>query len=376
MKRVLVTAATAATALGDLEATFKALKEGRIGIAEVKRFPTDKYVSKVAGCISALDDEHQPSRFSALLSVALQGLGPVPPEARLFTATTKAGVDALEGSLKGRGDNLVDALPQSMEYDVRRRLGITRPGSLISAACASSTIALTRAVMSIIQGATDVAVVVCADVVTEFVFSGFSSLRALSAEPCRPFDRNRRGLSLGEGGAALLLMSEDRARREGRAILGEIAGFGVAGDAVHITAPARDGCGLIAAVKLALGRAGISPEDIGAVSAHGTGTVYNDLMELTAFRAVFGHRVLPIHSVKGALGHTMGAAGGIEAALGLLSLQAKVIPGTMGCQTPESLAEGWLSNEPQPLWGEYLLTTNSGFGGINAALVLKRQSES
>jgi 3-oxoacyl-[acyl-carrier-protein] synthase II len=285
-------------------------------------------------------------------------------------------VDILEDHLQGRTDQLSGVLPQAMEVDVRSRLGIARPGCLVSAACASSTIALARAAMSIAQGSTEAAIVVCADLVTEFVFSGFSSLRALSVEPCRPFDRSRKGLSLGEGGAALLLMSEDRVRREGRPILGEIAGFGVACDAVHITAPARDGCGLIAAVKLAMGRAGIGPEDIGAVSAHGTGTVYNDLMELTAFRAVFGGRKLPVHSVKGALGHTMGAAGGIETVLGLMSLKQNLIPGTRGCETPEPMAEGWVSQACQSFSGDYLLTTNSGFGGINAALVLQRQGAS
>jgi 3-oxoacyl-[acyl-carrier-protein] synthase II len=209
------------------------------------------------------------------------------------------------------------------------------------------------------------------DLVSEFVFSGFSALQALSVEPCRPFDLNRSGLSLGEGGCALLLMSGARARREKRHILGSIAGWGAANDATHITAPARDGCGLIQATRQAVRKAGINLDDIAAVNAHGTGTVYNDQMELTAFRTLFGERQLPMHSVKGSIGHTLGAAGGIEVALGLKSLQSGLLPPTVGLVEPETGAEGRFSSKPQHINGSYLLTTNSGFGGVNAALILR-----
>ena len=214
--------------------------------------------------------------------------------------------------------------------------------------------------------------VVCLDLVSEFVFSGFSALQALSPSVCRPFDRNRDGLTLGEGGAALLLMSRERAAREGRPELGIVAGWGAANDATHITAPARDGCGLIQSVRQALGRAGIEPEQIAAISAHGTATPYNDQMELTAFRALFGERSLPVHSVKGSIGHTLGAAGGIEVALGLRCLEAGTMPPTVGLLEVEEAGAGLVSNRQQPILGNYLLSTNSGFGGVNAALILRR----
>jgi 3-oxoacyl-[acyl-carrier-protein] synthase II len=167
-------------------------------------------------------------------------------------------------------------------------------------------------------------------------------------------------------------MAEGRARREGRRPLATVAGWGVANDAHHVTAPSRDGCGLIQAVRQALERAALPPAAVAAVSAHGTGTVYNDAMELTAFAAIFGERRLPIHSVKGAIGHTLGAAGGIEVALGARMLAAQLVPPTVGCGEPEAAAEGQVSDRAVPFSGEWLLTTNSGFGGINAALLLGR----
>jgi 3-oxoacyl-[acyl-carrier-protein] synthase II len=144
----------------------------------------------------------------------------------------------------------------------------------------------------------------------------------------------------------------------------------VANDATHITAPARDGCGLIQAISRALQVSGISADLIHAICAHGTGTIYNDLMEFTAFKQIFNNRKVPVFSIKGAIGHTLGAAGGIEAAVGMKSLSCQVAPPTIGLRTPMDEAMGWVSSGSVSFSGDYLLTTNSGFGGINAALVL------
>jgi 3-oxoacyl-[acyl-carrier-protein] synthase II len=169
-------------------------------------------------------------------------------------------------------------------------------------------------------------------------------------------------------------MDADSARRHKKASLGTVIGWGAANDATHVVAPAQDGCGLVRAIRQALQRAGIGEEEVAAISAHGTGTIYNDLMELTAFREVFGARKIPIYSAKGALGHSMGAAGGIELALGLKALEAQVVPPTVGCRNPEEGARDLVSSKPRDLAGDYLLTTNSGFGGINSAIVLSRDN--
>ena len=212
-----------------------------------------------------------------------------------------------------------------------------------------------------------------ADLVSEFVFSGFSALRALDPQAARPFDRDRAGLTLGEGAAALALMSRQRAERENRPVLARVLGWGTANDAHHITAPARDGCGLQLALRQALGTAGLSAEAVEGISAHGTGTVYNDLMELTVFNTLFGQRRPPLHSVKGALGHTLGAAGGLEVALGTRSLATGLLPPTVGLHRAEPLAEGRISAAATRFAGQVLLSTNSGFGGMNCALVLGRE---
>jgi 3-oxoacyl-[acyl-carrier-protein] synthase II len=209
------------------------------------------------------------------------------------------------------------------------------------------------------------------DLVSEFVFSGFSALHALAASDCRPFDTGRDGLLLGEGAACLLLMSERRRRQTKRCSLGRIVGWGVASDAHHITAPSRTGEGLILAIRQGLDHAGLMPAEVAAVNAHGTGSVYNDAMELAAFGTVFDP-LPPFHSIKGATGHTMGACGAVEAVVGLRSLEHQCIPPTVGLRTPELAGAARLSPQVQSISGDYLLTTNSGFGGVNACLVLQR----
>ena len=204
-----------------------------------------------------------------------------------------------------------------------------------------------------------------------FVFSGFSALRILSSHPCKPFDRNRDGLSLGEGAALLVLADEDFAHENGLPCRGMIAGWGVANDAVHIVTPAPDGRGLVSAVTAALKRADIEPGQVAAVSSHGTGTLHNDRAELAAFQRVFGDHMPAIYSVKGAVGHTLGAAGGIEVSIALRCLAERLAPPTVGFSEGEEKAAAHVTVRPVPLSGTRMLATNSGFGGVSCALVLE-----
>ncbi len=366
----MVTYTAPGEALGGL---WERLMAGKTAIGPVRRFPTKTYKADVAACIPDLETDGEKSMMHGLLDRVLGDMGPVPVDSAVITATTKAGIDNLERIHNNRpaagGDLVLSSLPDA----VIRNLGLSAAGGInVSAACASSTIAVARAAGMITSGRADSVLVACLDLVTEFVFSGFSCIGALSPVPGMPFDLNRGGLSLGEGGAALLLMSETRAQKEGRSCLGRIAGWGAAGDSAHITAPARDGCGLIRAVSSALDMAGIQPGRVAAILAHGTGTVYNDSMELTAFEQVFDKRNMPVVSIKGAIGHTLGAAGGIEVAMGLQMLLEQTAPPTVGFTDPEGWAGGRVKTESQAISGDYLLTTNSGFGGINAALILEK----
>ncbi|MFO7728860.1 MAG: beta-ketoacyl-[acyl-carrier-protein] synthase family protein [Desulfonatronovibrio sp.] len=354
------------TALGDLPATFAALNAGQTAIA-----PVNRGFAGIGATISILDVFDNDSRISPLLDLVLSSFPELPEETVPITATTKAGIDDLERCMRRAGkDTGKKILPHWLTLHVRRRLGLNRSGFAVSAACASSTIALAQGAKAIASGRADSVLIVCADIVSEFVLRGFDSLKALDSRACRPFDRDRAGLSLGEGAAAIHLVSEKSANRSQSPMLGEIMGWGMACDAVHITAPARDGRGLIRAIRIALERAGLSSEEVGAVNAHGTGTIYNDAMELTAIKAVFGDRPLPVYSVKGAVGHTMAAAGGVEAVLGLASLHTGLVPPTVGLEQPDKEGRGYVSGQGMDLPGEVVMTTNSGFGGINAALVL------
>jgi 3-oxoacyl-[acyl-carrier-protein] synthase II len=349
---------------------WKNLLAGQTAIRPISRFSTAGYKSHVAACIPDLAATDGRSMIHDLMDRLMAVIGPVPSDAFLLTATTKAGIDNLERIKRGGPADPHDILLASVPQAIRGGLGLRDPGINVSAACASSTIAVARGAAMIASGIRDAVLVCCADLVTEFVFSGFSSLGALSPVPCMPFDRRRNGMSLGEGAAALLLMNSHRAHREDRPGLATVLGWGAANDAAHITAPARDGSGLIRAVNKALGRANLRPEQISAVCAHGTGTIHNDAMELVAFREVFGKREFPVFSIKGAIGHSLGASGGIEAALGAEVLSAQTAPPTVGFEEPECGAEGWVTGHPVGFSGDYLLSTNSGFGGINAALVL------
>ena len=377
---VWITKAAAITALGNTsEELWEALLAGRSGIRPVEHFAVDKYISQVAASIPGLSHSVETSgksRFGCLLDRLLPAIGSVSTDTLLMTATTKAGIENVEHLLRNQPANVQEMIPAKIPQSISATLGLNHKGININAACASSTIAVARAAAMISSGRSESVLVCGLDVVTDFVFSGFSCLRALDPEPCMPFDVRRRGLTLGEGAAALLLMNAERAEKEGLSNLGTVVGWGAGNDAAHITAPARDGSGLVKAISSALKTAGLDAADIAAINAHGTGTVYNDAMELTAFRRIFGDRTLPVCSVKGAIGHTLGAAGGIEIAVSLKSLSSKLLPPTTGLTVPESRAEALVSSESQSITGDYILTTNSGFGGINAAVILEKGSES
>jgi 3-oxoacyl-[acyl-carrier-protein] synthase II len=348
---------------------WKNLLAGQTAIRPISRFSTAGYKSHVAACIPDLAATDGRSMIHDLMDRLMAVIGPVPSDAFLLTATTKAGIDNLERIKRGGPADPHDILLASVPQAIRGGLGLRDPGINVSAACASSTIAVARGAAMIASGIRDAVLVCCADLVTEFVFSGFSSLGALSPGPSMPFDRRRSGMSLGDGAAALLLMSPQRAQKENHPALATVLGWGAANDAAHITAPARDGSGLVRAIELALTRSGLHPEAISAVCAHGTGTIHNDVMELTAFHNVFGEREFPVFSIKGAIGHSLGASGGIEAALSTKILAEQMAPPTTGFVEPETGAEKWVQGSPRGFSGDCLLSTNSGFAGINAALI-------
>ncbi len=373
MKRVVLSRVAAVTSLGEgADSLWQQLTDGKSAIAPVKRFDSSHYISHYAACVDGLTAAAGESLMVPLLDQVAGKLGPLPTDCRLLVATTKGEIDLLEARCRAGIPVGATDLPTVFLDRVARRFGLSPSVLNINAACASSTIALARGAAMIAAGQVSAVLVYAADIVSEFVFSGFSALQALSPESCRPFDRSRSGLNLGEAGAALLLLDEEQAYREEATILARIAGWGAANDAHHVTAPARDGCGLILACQQALARAEIEPEQVCAINAHGTGTVYNDAMELTAFGALFDGKIPPFHGLKGSIGHCLGAAGAVEVAIAARALQEQFLPPTVGCLEPEAAAAGQVGEKVQKISGDYLLCCNSGFGGINGALMLQR----
>lgn len=254
-------------------------------------------------------------------------------------------------------------------FQLARLMGATGPVLCPSMACATSTAAIGMGVDLIRRGVCDDVVAGGVDALSPFVHAGFASLKALDPLGPRPFDRDRAGLGLGEGAALVLLQSG----AQGQGV--EVAGWGVSADANHLTGPDPTGSGVARAIDCALSDASTPADEVGFVSAHGTGTQYNDLMEGKALSRVFGQRVeaLPVNSIKGAIGHAMAAAGGMEAVLCQMVLERSLIPPTANLvhQDPDICLDVVYGRARQ-VQVRCAVSTSSGFGGINAALVFRR----
>ncbi len=346
------------------------LCRGESAVGEVRAFPTDSLAFHHAACIPGIDIGAEPNRVCALARRAFAQLGRVPDDTFVIWAGVKGNAEYVDALTSGAPTPVMH-LPRHYRDWTCHALGIHGRGMEINAACASSSAALAVGAGMIVEGECSSALICAADVVSRFTFTGFGSLRALSPTTCRPFDVDRDGLCLGEGAVAMLLTSPAVAAECGYAPMAKLTGWGIANDANHITGPARDGSGLAAAIRGALDQAGLSPEQIEAWCAHGTGTVYNDAMELAALADVFGERRFPLFSIKGAIGHTLGAAGAMETAVAVKAMQEKMVPPTACLQMPEEAARGRVAREPQSFQGANILTSNSGFGGVNVALILE-----
>ncbi|MCF1421066.1 beta-ketoacyl-[acyl-carrier-protein] synthase family protein [Mangrovimonas futianensis] len=285
----------------------------------------------------------------------------------LIVSTTKGNVDALDTDNSFPEER---AYLSSLANSISNFFGITRTPIVISNACVSGILAVATAKRYIQQGMYDHVLVVGGDLVTEFILSGFNSFQALSDELCKPYDKDRKGINIGEVAASALvtndieLLSEDAV-----AIIGEAS----CNDANHISGPSRTGEGLFRSIQSALEQSQISAKDIDFISAHGTATLYNDEMEAIAFNRS-GLENVPTHSLKGYFGHTLGASGLLEAIVGVHSLKNDTLYKSLGFDTlgvskPINLIT---STQKTPL--RTMLKTASGFGGCNTAVVFKKHT--
>jgi 3-oxoacyl-[acyl-carrier-protein] synthase II len=340
-------------------------------IATLSRFNTGAFMSDYAGVIDGLEYHGETSLVMQMMGRLFPACSAtIPPDAHLLLATTKGEIDLLEKSILSGSGNAAESSLECLLEKVIEVSGARGGALALSAACTSSSAAVARAGAMIRTGSADCVLVVACDAVTEFIYSGFSSLMALDKNPARPFDKTRIGLSVGEAAGYTLIMAEGRAQREGRTVLAELAGWGLSDDANHMTGPSRESEGMVSAITKALQSAGISGKQIGCISAHGTGTPYNDAMEMRAFRNVFPGP-LPVYSIKGAIGHTMGAAGLVELAMACRALRERMIPPTVNLDEADDDARGWVSNRSQSIAAKgFALVTNAGFSGVNTALAL------
>jgi 3-oxoacyl-[acyl-carrier-protein] synthase II len=256
------------------------------------------------------------------------------------------------------------------------------PNSATCTACSSSTHAVGDSFKIIQRGDADV--MICGGseaAITPMGVGGFGSMRALSTrndapeKASRPFDKDRDGFVIGEGSGILILEELEFARRRGATILGEVVGYGMSGDAFHITQPSEDGDGAIRVMRNALRDAGVRPEQVSYINAHGTSTPFNDKTESLAIKKVFGEHAykLAVSSTKSMTGHLLGGAGGVEAAISTLALYYQSVPPTINYETQDPDCDlDYVPNQSRKMKVDYALSNSFGFGGTNAALLMKR----
>jgi 3-oxoacyl-[acyl-carrier-protein] synthase II len=382
---IAIVAAGVVTPVGhDVESFWSALLTGADGCSPIERFCVSDLRVQRGGEIKKLllpPDRVAPEcRASRLLVAAVEDLQARAAldcdAARLavVVGTALGGVDELDQALHGdRGPRRAAAgLYDSPAEALAAWIGARGPVLTVSTACASGATAIGVAADLLRDGEADLVVAGGYDALCRFVMRGFDSLRSLTRERVRPFDRRRSGLLLGEA-AGLMLMARER-DAGGRPCLGRLRGHASVSDGAHVAAPHPDGRGLDTAIRAALAEADVEPDEVDFVSAHGTATALNDRIETAVLKRVLGKRAyaIPVNSIKGALGHTMGAAAALEAIMCLLASRHGVIPQTSGFEEPDRDCDlDYVPATPRRTTPRLSLSTSLGFGGSNAALVLE-----
>jgi 3-oxoacyl-[acyl-carrier-protein] synthase II len=399
--RVAVTGIGLVTALGTTrEESWRRMLDGECGIRPTTVFDTDGYRSRVAAEVdvesldagsTALERRRQSRSDRIGVHAAAEALADA---GLLDGAADRSRVGIFLGA--GTADLLrnedfyrtwiTSGLERTRRSDVwnhfastpvdliAARFGLEGPRGCIVAACSSSTIAIGRAVEAIRSGRADAALAGGTDALSRLTFTGFNLLRLMDVAPCRPFERSRAGMNIGEGAGVLVLESLETARRRGARIYAELVGHGLACEAFHPTAPEPEGKPVAAVVSLALRDAGIHPDEVDHINAHGTATPQNDAAEARGFRRVFGDRVrdIPVTSLKSMIGHCLGAAGAVEAAAMVLTVARGAIPPTINhAETDAECAIDVVANQARERRVRCAVSTSLGFGGNDSAIVVR-----
>jgi 3-oxoacyl-[acyl-carrier-protein] synthase II len=413
-RRVVITGTGIITALGTgTEKNWQAMLAGKSGISTITRFDTKKIDTNFAGEVKDFEPEQfidkrevrrmdlfsQYALAAAEMAVKESGL-PVGPDAPHGYAPEKVGV--IVGSGIGGLSSLEEQHRKGLEKGFDRlspffiiqmiinmapglismRYGCKGPNWAPVSACATSAHAIGEAWKSIRLGETDAVIAGGSEAaITPLGMGGFSVMKALSnrngdpSAASRPFDKDRDGFVMGEGAGIIVLEEMEAAKKRGANILAELVGYGANSDAHHVTQPAPEGEGAARCMRLALQSAGMNPEDVGYINAHGTSTPFNDANETKAIKAVFGAhaRKVAVSSTKSMTGHMLGAAGGAEAVVAVQTLLRGVIPPTINYATPDPDCDlDYVPNQAREQRVDAVMSNSFGFGGTNAVLVFKR----
>ena len=408
-RRVVVTGIGLVSALGvGTEATWEGLCAGRSGVAAITKFDAAAFAARIAAEVKGFDplqyvDKKDVKKMDPFIHYAIAASQAAVSDAGLVIGpenATRVGVFIASGiggfgTIEREHQALLEGGPRKISPffipaaiinlaagQVSIRLGAKGPNLATSTACAASAHAVGEAFEMIRRGAADAMIVGGSEAaITPMGVGGFAAMRALSTrndEPeraSRPFDKDRDGFVIGEGAGVLVLEELDQARRRGARVYAEVAGYGATADAYHITAPSEDGDGAVRVMAAALASAGVRIDEVQYINAHGTSTPFNDKLESLAIRTLFGAHAdaLAVSSTKSMTGHTLGAAGGIEAGLTALAVYHQTMPPTINQDTPDP--ECTLDYVPwkartAPI--TYAMSNSFGFGGTNAALLLRR----
>jgi len=407
--RVVITGMGAITPLGnDIRALWKALAQGRSGIRHITKFDASQFPSRIAGEVRKFDprdfmgakEAHRTDPFiqyalaAALLAVEDAHFSVTPHSANrtgVLVGSGRGGVATNEKNMAAflaKDHRAVSpyytpmTLVNMASGAVAMKVGAKGPCLDVSTACATGTHAIGEAMKIIQRGDADVMIAGGTEAaLTPLVLAGFCQAKALSRrndEPeraSRPFDRDRDGFVLAEGAGVLILEELRHAERRGADIYAELAGYGLTSDAFHYTRPDPDGDGAARAMSLALADAGMRTEEIDYLNAHGTSTISNDAIETLAIKQVFGAaaKKLFVSSVKSMLGHMLGAAGAVEAAVTALAVRDGIIPPTINLEHPDPACDlDYVPNAARTQSVGAALSNSLGFGGTNAALVIRR----
>jgi 3-oxoacyl-[acyl-carrier-protein] synthase II len=389
--RVAIVAAGIISPLGaGLAETAVSLRTGRDCVSPVERFSV-----KHCRCTTAaqIADEQLPRRSTErrarrlhraarmmifALDEALTQAPNFRPELTVM-GTTSGGMTFGEeyyralharGSLRRAPELIANYTPQKPVMDAQEALGISAPCQVIANACASGTNAIGHGFECVRSGRYQRVLCGGYDALSELVFVGFDSLQAATPEKCRPFDRGRTGLVLGEGAAVLALENFETAQARGTEVLGEVVGYGLSTDNHHLTQPNPSGSGARQAMQRALDSAQVPASEIDYINAHGTATPFNDAAEGRAIAELFGR--VPVSSTKGMMGHSLGAAGAIEAVISLLALREGLLPPNINFrETDEAVDLEVVANVARAAEIRTVLSNSFGFGGTNASVILR-----